>query len=544
MGRTRLFIRATSILACVVGLVWLAATPMAAVTDFVASTTKLAVSGQAGATLTTSFTLTSTDKRALAAPVVEPPTSGTAIDAGAVTITPDRSELVPGLPQVFRVSVVAPATVGSYAAFVTVRFVPVPGASAQPSFTADIVRLELAVTVEAAPPAPAPSQELSTVGSLKATRVSCEPTFECPVAAFLLGPSAVDRSVSVVVQNPGAVAAAPTQGAFLALGDRSNTALTATNVPLTSAASIEPGRLGALVYTVPQQQQPDHYVGQLSVQLTGVTKPVTAGVDLTIRQGPLVPALLLLVGLAFGYALRQARKTVLPEGDAVARVEGLRKRLADTPTSPRELAVLSERIEDAWKALKEGRTATATAMLDAIDDSLAILDGFQRVELSLQGRNDASARLARRRIKEGRCMIEIGEKGAANLDGARQLLQQAAGDARPLAPSAGEGGLALPQAAPPASAAPGDERVRRSAPPLTPGQVQRDQSQERRLEDARSARTPIRVVLVGLALLTGLYALYVAPSSVLIGGSFADIASLLLWGIGSGWVDKVFLDWG
>lgn len=515
--------------------------------EFTGSADKLTVSGAPGSTQTAVFTVTSSTKRALAAPIVGPPAAGIEpLEPGAITITPNRAALVPHLPQVFRVVVVLPSEQKAYGASIDVKLVGDPAARAQKPFEAN-VNLTIAASVE--PPASvepsasaAPSQQLAPVGALKATEISCNPVVECFVAGFLTSESAVDRAIVLVIQNPGAIAATPSEKAFLAVGDRSNDTLTASQVPMASASAVEPGALGALEFSIPQQAPPDHYTGQVAVALPGVTAPVTASVDLTIRQGPLVPAILLVAGLVLGLWIRDARKTLVPAGDAAVRLSGIRGRIADAALSVREHGVLNERLDEAWNELLAQKTADATTMMDSIEETLALFEQFQTLQLALGNRQDQGAMDARQKIVDGRLELSIGEKGGADLDGARQLLQQAAGDAA-RAPLAQEHqGRASPGVVKQLEEP--EPRGPASLPAKTKEQEAREKAQRRWLHRAVKRRNLVRGVMIAAAVVTGMYLLYVVPGAAFIGSGFGDSVSLLLWGFGSGWVDKVFVDWG
>jgi hypothetical protein len=509
--------------------------------EFVVAPTSITISGLPGSTQTAVLTVQSETKRALAAAVVGAPTEGTALAPALVTVTPNRARLVPGLPQVLRVVVVLPSDPGTYVASIGLTLVADPAAPRQEPFQATLpVELSATVSAPIPTPTPAPSQQLTVAGGLKSTEISCSPIVECFVAGLLTSAAAVDRKVALVVQNPGSISASPSQVAFLAIGERSNGSLTSSQVPIASATAIDPGMLGTINFALPEQAAPDHYTGQLAISLEGVPSPVTASIDLTIRQGPLIPGILLGIGLAVGIWIRSARKTLVPAGDAAVRLSSIRRRVADVPLSDRERGVMNERLNEAWKELLEHNTSAAVTHLGSIEDALALFDQFQALQLALGNRTDKAAMDARQKIVNGRSMLEIGEKGDADLAGARQLLQQAAGDAaRPEAKQEGRASTEVTtQLDEP------EPRGPSNVPSLTAEQQTREADQRRWLEHAASARGLVRGITVAAALVSGMYLLYVVPGANFVGTGFGDSVSLLLWGFGSGWVDKVFVDWG
>jgi hypothetical protein len=505
--------------------------------EFEASPIAISVTGPASSTQTATFSVTSAAKRALAAAVVgSPPEERRALDPSVVIVTPDRASIVPGLPQVFRVVVQLPDEVDEYSARITVTVVPDPAAGATPTFF-ETLAVDLTATVLEAPsppPMPAPPAKLAPVGSMTATRVSCNPFVECEIARFLLSDAVVSKTVTVVVQNPGSVDATPSQHAFLAVGDRSNTVLTESQVPLTAAEKVAAGKLGKLTYTLPDRPAADHYAGQLSVSLAGVPDPVTVPVDLTIRQGPFWPAVLLVVGLLLGLALRQGRKTVVPTGAAVERVVRVRRRISETLLSRHEWGALNERLNEAWSDVRAGKVDAANASMDGIEDSVALFGQFEALEVSLGDRTDDAAKAARAKIIEGRTKIAVGDAGAADLQGARQSLQQAAADAaRQPARAARSAGQM--------EAIPAAEHELRVMTPVSENVPERQAIGWTR--EVRRLSFAVRAVTAMAALVTGMYLLYVVPGATFIGTGFADTVSLLLWGVGSGFVDKLFVNW-
>jgi hypothetical protein len=501
------------------------ATSGLAQSEVIVEPTEIALSGVPGSTLTGVFTLTSPTDRVVVAPSVTAPASGDPIPVTSITVTPDRVALLPALPQAFRVTVVAPSKAGEYVASIVLTVVPDPEASdsSASSFTRTV---EIALTTEAASASP----EISIVGSLKATRVAC--TQDCWFAERLLPAAERKPTVPLIVQNTGTVETTVSQKSVLAVGERTGTTL--TKLPLASPEPIPSGELRSIEFQVGSDIEPDRYVGQSAIAVEGSTKPVVVPIDLTIRRGPAVPMVLLTLGLAAGVLLRTFRSRWIPLGDASARFESLVMRLAATPLSSDERGRMNARMEAALGKLREGRTTDGTSLMDAIDTTLQVFDLLLGVLTALLGRTDPNAVQARGLIAEARPLLFGSNGQKPDIAAATQkyedayVIASADPNAEFMPSAASEGDITFGAALEP----PREERAGGRAV-----------LQDLWLRSLRGLRWVVRGLLVGLALIAGMLALYVAPTAGFIGNAPADVAALLFWGFGSGWVDKVFIDW-
>lgn len=292
---------------------------------------------------------------------------------------------------------------------------------------------------------------------------------------------------------------------------------------MASPVAIPPGELGSLIFNVAEGIQPDRYVGQVALKLEGATKPVVVPIDLTFRRGPLGPLILLIMGLLGGILLREARKRILPLGDASARWEDLARRIAATRLAGTERQRMKGRMAWAHAALRSGDPATATTQMDSIVSTLRVFDLLWTLLVSLLGRPGPEADTARTRIAEARGLL-FGEAAIPNLDAALQKYADAL-----------------------AALATADEAITTTADLADDTEASEGgggtAGADAWLGLVRILRYVVRGALVILALVTGMLALYVAPTAGFIGNTFADAAALLFWGFGSSWVDKVFVNW-
>jgi hypothetical protein len=492
---------------------------------------RLELAGEPGAETSGVVTLVSADDRLIASFVVDRPTDGAnAIPPEVVKITPDRVDLEPGLPQAVRISLVLPDEAGTYTSTVTLTFVDDPDATDQEPVQASRT-LELIATVGQAP---APSPELALVGSLKATRVACEA--DCALADILLPPAERLPEISIAVQNTGSVDATLEQGAVLAFGDRTGVQLTGDALSLHSAEPIPAGQLRPLTFAVGDGLRPDRYVGQMALAVDGLTKPLTAGVELTVRQGPFWPVVFLGAGFVAGLLVRRYRKVWLPRADAYERLQGMRRTVGGLLLLEDERDMLQGRLNIAEADLAAGKTDDASKALDTIGAALRLLGLLIDLLVALGNRTDDGAKSARALITDGRQALIIGKADGSGPDfpKAAQSYERAMASAiTPEAPAdrqfAEEAGWTAPKID-----VHGIELPHQPTPGPPTGL----------LRVFSALRAPVMIVLWFLALAAGVLALYVAPPTGFIGNTYADVAGLLFWGFGSGWVDKVFVDWG
>lgn len=199
---------------------------------------------------------------------------------------------------------------------------------------------------------------------------------------------------------------------------------------------------------------------------------------------------------------------------------------------------MKSRLDRARKELMDGNTDAAAAEMDTTEAAARMFELLLTLEAAIANRDDDAAKSARLKIAEAREKLRVGKAGKPDLDEAAQRYHEASG-------------LILPK--------PADAAARRwgvDAEAIVPRYLEpepadgrsswaaREETQRRLLKTLLVLRKVVRGVLVALALVTGMVALYVAPSAGFIGNTFADAAALLFWGFGSGWVDKVFIDWG
>jgi hypothetical protein len=383
-----------------------------------------------------------------------------------------------------------------------------------------------------ASPAPAPV----AVGSLKAIRVSCKEP-ECTVATWLLGDAIRHADIAFLVRNDGSAPATLASVLIRATGDRSGAELGEAELAPQPAGTIPPDGLGEVRFQLAADVAPDHYTGQVVVEAPGADKPVSADVDLTIRQGPFIPVALLLAGGLAAVGLRLLRQRWLPVGDLALRIEIARRRQNLLQLSSQEHVWISNWLDTAALVLRARDLTTATTTVDAVEEAVGLFELFLALLVSLGTRTDAGAQSARNLVGLGRAAVVPGKNGAPDLDAARQAYNEATVAALrdPAQPNVSAEAMGVPALQPSTAGS-----LSPTARPTRPAQELI--STRLRLLILRAGL--VRLLLALVALAVGLLTLYVAPSAGYIGGSAADSAALLLWGLGSGWVDKVVFDWG
>jgi len=383
-------------------------------------------------------------------------------------------------------------------------------------------------------PGPAPD----VAGKLVGTRVACGDGPDCILAGILLPRAERLGSIPLLVLNLGPVEAHPATVHLEATGERTGGRLTETELrPQFGGPPVGPAEIEPLDFAVPAGLVPDHYTGQAVISFAGVDKPVVADVDLTIRQGPTLPLAELALGVVLGIVLRLVRSRVIPRGDLASRLMKDLNRTHENVLPSRDA-----RAVEGWLALvqqdfKTGGLSEVESALTRIETALGLFASFASLALGLGSRRDAGAAKARDLIEKGR--MDLAQSAAKDdaLQAAAATYQLAWLAALEDIPS--DTATTLVLEAPDVATEPTP-----MSPAATAKALARDGIPAGRLSWWTREAGIVRVLLVLMAFASGVLALYVAPAAGFIGGGFADAATLLLWGLGSSWVDKVIFDWG
>jgi hypothetical protein len=265
------------------------------------------------------------------------------IPADAVAIDPATFKLTPGIPTVVRISVTAP-NAGTFRGQIqaTVRptqaAAPSGSAAASPSQIAppssppdEPIEIEVTATNATAP---------ALVGEDKMTtrRLDDGPPLIHPFLAWLfVDPVEREATIDVPLTNPSTADINVTRGAaaMTDISGGSGHSGVAKTIPIGSPLAIHPGAIASVgVPYDPAAADPGQYVGVVNLTVDETTASTPLPLDLTVRQGPTAPFLIMLAGLLLG-ALFKWSST---RGDAIAKAAARRAQVEqamnDSPAWP------------------------------------------------------------------------------------------------------------------------------------------------------------------------------------------------------------------
>lgn len=90
------------------------------------------------------------------------------------------------------------------------------------------------------------------------------------------------------------------------------------------------------VFTLPIEIQkskplPDHYVGDVQLKMAVDAPPLKIPLEVNVRTGPIVPLIILLVGILFGRLLKYMKDKGTPQSDLLLNLYHLQSRIAASP---------------------------------------------------------------------------------------------------------------------------------------------------------------------------------------------------------------------
>lgn len=251
---------------------------------------------------------------------------------------------------------------------------------------------------------------LPVIPNLSWQVVRCDFWLDCKLATWFLPESVVQDQWEVWLDNQTAQAVEVVDGVTVLYGAKSGHAARANDVVLTVPHSLPANQVDPIAVTINRQQlAPDSYQGTMRFKLEDVDTPLSVPTNISVRQGPLMALIVVLLGILLGRLVRdmetptaQAQVNLMPNyrrllatandlkntearEDALAKLEAFMQRVnakkeTDEVLSP-ALGAIEARInfyaklEAVSMSLEEGpRSRLAHLFNDAIQ---AVKDGRQ-----------------------------------------------------------------------------------------------------------------------------------------------------------------------
>lgn len=379
--------------------------------------------------------------------------------------------------------------------------------------------------------------------------VRCSWGLDCALAHLLLPASAFQNQWELKLDNPIEAPVSLTSTEVVLEGQQTGYQITKAEVePLSSPATLAANQIISLPLKWKRSQiPPDRYTGWVYLTLDGREERLAIPVDLNMRIGPLLPLLVLLVGIALGRLFKYMQEKGIPQSDALGKVNELEQEIAEADPEDRE--ILTPMVKEVRKSVYQMDLDTVTAKVEAIADRLNCLKRLRTMEQKLEPKKQhPKVKEILQKIAEARSLIGLSsdEKG---LEQAKTLLEEIQAEAVKLGTammsSDKQPDAALTQTAQEAkeaAAAVGhavQAEVRKApALPMWVIQFRRSLIFLSGVSSAVRAEATLWVVrpLLSLALLFGLSVvgirtLYVEKGATFGADPFADYLGLVLWGL-------------
>jgi hypothetical protein len=161
---------------------------------------------------------------------------------------------------------------------------------------------------------------------------------------------------------------------------------TATQSPLGDGIKIAPtvdvpiGRFFELPITFGTPPLADHYTGSIALSSNNdlITK---IPIDMNVRTGPVVPLLVLLIGILLGRLLKFMKERGTPQSDLLLALYQMEARLAENAEDQR---LLQPMLESVKAQIYSEQLATAKAELDSIQNRWSLLNTLRGLENTIK----------------------------------------------------------------------------------------------------------------------------------------------------------------
>jgi hypothetical protein len=151
---------------------------------------------------------------------------------------------------------------------------------------------------------------------------------------------------------------------------------------------------------------PDHYVGDIQLRTPGQDMPLKVPLEVNVKSGPVVPILVLLIGVLTGRLVKYMKDKGTPQADLLLQLHQLEMRASQSPTDE---YLVRPNLDTASLHIKQMQLSDAQADLAKVASLLTLLARLRYLEMVLeprQGEAPVAAILAL--IAQARGVIGVG----------------------------------------------------------------------------------------------------------------------------------------
>ncbi|BAY60052.1 hypothetical protein NIES22_01090 [Calothrix brevissima NIES-22] len=210
-------------------------------------------------------------------------------------------------------------------------------------------------------------------------------SWDCGLAQLLLPDSAFQQQRLIYLDNPNQATISLTSAEVILQGRQTNYQITQTEVespqsPQTLAAN---KIISVPLKWVRSHIPPDRYTGAVYFTMEGKEGRLSIPIDLSMRTGPAMPILVLLLGIILGRLFKYMQEKGIPQSDALAEVYKVENTIDKADQKDQE--ILSPMVTKVRSSVKQMDLETANADLVKIKERKNCLDSLRKIEQQLAG---------------------------------------------------------------------------------------------------------------------------------------------------------------
>lgn len=215
--------------------------------------------------------------------------------------------------------------------------------------------------------------------------VNCQWWLDCAIARLLLPASATINQRELQFDNPAQSAIDVPSAAVVVQGDFTGYQL--TNQTISLPQTIEPlpaNQIVSIPLTLNRfQMPPDQYGGSIFLTLQGRSDRLSLPINLSVRNGPLLPLVVLFFGVILGRLFKYMEERGEPQAKSLGEVYRLRDDIERSGLEDQNKQLLLAMVPDVETMVAREQLDGVPIQIQAIRDRLDILKQLQLLESQL-----------------------------------------------------------------------------------------------------------------------------------------------------------------
>ncbi|NJO40768.1 MAG: hypothetical protein HC865_08940 [Cyanobacteria bacterium RU_5_0] len=255
--------------------------------------------------------------------------------------------------------------------------------------------------------------------------VNCNWILDCALANLLLPASTRIDHLQLQFDNPALVPAQVLNTATVVQGNFTRYQLTDTFSVPPGVQTLAANQIVSLPLTLNRfAMPPDQYTGAIYLTLANQTNRLVLPVSLNVRSGPLLPLLILLVGVVLGRLFKYMQEQGGPQAEARKKVYQLEADLKNA--HPDDQKRLASMVKQARDRVYRQQLEAANTQVTVVQGRLEVLTQLRSIETSFQAKGEDAPDQVFEQIAQAREEIRLGNDEAAKttLDQITEVLLQ------------------------------------------------------------------------------------------------------------------------